>query len=183
MILDTKNFEISGVKLFSIKSHKDNRGVFSEVYLTKLDHPEFKIEYSQENESISNFGVFRGMHFQKSNHSQSKLIRVIKGKVIDVICDLRKSSPTFKKIILIELTPNQLMFLPKGLAHGFLSLEEGTILNYKCDNFYNKSSESGFNLFKSKIEINFPFELDNIIMSIKDKTLPDLDNSYIYGEL
>ena len=65
MILDSKNFEISGVKLFSIKSYEDNRGVFSEVYLTKLDHPEFKIEYVQENESISNFGVFRGMHLQK----------------------------------------------------------------------------------------------------------------------
>ena len=123
------------------------------------------------------------MHLQKGNHSQSKLIRIITGKAIDVICDLRKSSPTFKKIIFIELNPNQLLFLPKGLAHGFLCLEEGTILNYKCDTYYNKSSESGFNLFKSKIEINFPFELDKIIMSVKDNTLPDLDNSYIYEGL
>ena len=183
MILHTKKFDIPGVKLFSIKSFNDNRGLFSEIFLSKLDYPEFKIEYVQENESVNNLGVFRGMHLQKGNHSQSKLIRVITGKVIDVICDLRKSSPTFKKIILIELNPNQILFLPKGLAHGFLSLEQGTILNYKCDNFYNKSSESGFNLFNSKIEINFPFELDNIIMSIKDKTLPDLDNSYIYEEL
>ena len=183
MILSTKNFEILGVKLFSIKSYEDNRGVFSEVYQAKLDHPEFKIEYVQENESISNFGVFRGMHLQKGNHSQSKLIRVIKGKVIDVICDLRKSSPSFKKNIFIELNPNQLLFLPKGLAHGFLSLEEGTILNYKCDNYYNKSSESGFNLFNSKLEIDFPLLSDDISMSIKDKLLPGLDNSYIYEEL
>ena len=77
MILDTKNFEFSGVKLFSIKSYKDNRGVFSEVYLTKLDHPEFKIEYIQENESISNLGVFRGMHLQKENHLQYRLLRVV----------------------------------------------------------------------------------------------------------
>ena len=183
MILETKNFEISGVKLFSIKSFEDKRGVFSEVYLSKLDHPEFKIEYVQENESISNFGVFRGMHFQKGNHSQSKLIRVVKGKVIDVVCDLRKSSPSFKKIIFIKLNPNKLLFLPKGLAHGFLSLEESTILNYKCDNFYNQSSESGFNLFNSKVEIDFPLLKDDISMSIKDKSLPDLDNSYIYEEL
>ena len=183
MILDTKNFEISGVKLFSIKSYIDNRGLFSEVFLSKLDYPEFKIEYVQENESISNFGVFRGMHLQKGIHSQSKLIRVVKGKVIDVICDLRKSSPSFKKIIFIELNPNQLLFMPKGLAHGFLSLDEGTILNYKCDNFYNQSSESGFNLFKSRIEIDFPLEIDDLIMSDKDKSLPDLDNSYIYQEL
>ena len=183
MILDTKNFEISGVKLFSIKSYKDNRGVFSEVYLTKLNHPEFKIKYVQENESISNFGVFRGMHLQKGNHSQSKLVRVVKGKVIDVVCDLRKSSSTFKKNIFIELNTNQLLFVPKGLAHGFLSLEEGTILNYKCDNFYNYNSETGFNLFDSKIEIDFPLESDHIIMSTKDKSLPELDNSYIYEDL
>ena len=183
MIIETNNFEISGVRLFSIKSYEDNRGVFSEVYLKTLDHPEFKIEYVQENESISNFGVFRGMHFQKGDNSQSKLIRVVKGKIIDVVCDLRKSSPSFKKNIFIELNTNQLLFLPKGLAHGFLSLEEGTILNYKCDRFYNQSSESGFNLFSSKVEINFPLEIDNLIISDKDKSLPDLDNSYIYEEL
>jgi len=183
MILDTKNFEISGVKLFSIKSYEDNRGLFSEVFLSKLDYPEFKIEYIQENESISNFGVFRGMHFQKGNNSQSKLIRVIKGKVIDVICDLRKSSSTFKKNIFIELNTNQLLFVPKGLAHGFLSLEEGTILNYKCDNYYNYNSETGFNLFESKLEIDLPLESDDIILSNKDKSLPDLDNSYIYEDL
>ena len=183
MILETKNFEISGVKLFSIKSYEDNRGLFSEVFLSKLDHPEFKIEYIQENESVSNFGVFRGMHFQKGNHSQSKLIRVVKGKIIDVICDLRKSSPSFKKIIFIKLNPNQLLFIPKGLAHGFLSLEEDTVLNYKCDNYYNQSSETGFNLFNSKVETDFPLVSDDISMSIKDKSLPDLDNSYIYEEL
>ena len=183
MILHSKDFEISGVKLFSIKSHIDNRGMFSEVFLTKLDYPEFKIEYIQENESVSNFGVFRGMHLQKGNYSQSKLIRVVKGKVIDVICDLRKSSPSFKKNIFIELNSNQLLFLPKGLAHGFLSLEEGTILNYKCDNYYNQSSESGFNLFNSKVDLDFPLLSDDISMSIKDKSLPDLDNSYIYEEL
>ena len=155
----------------------------SEVYLTKLDHPEFKIKYVQENESTSNFGVFRGMHLQKGDSSQSKLIRVVKGKVIDVICDLRKSSPSFKKIFFIELVPNKLLFLPKGLAHGFLSLEDGTILNYKCDNFYNQNSESGFNLFNSEVEMDFPLLSDDIYMSIKDKSLPDLDNSYIYENL
>ena len=183
MILDTKNFEISGVKLFSIKTYKDNRGEFSEVYLSKLDHPEFKIDYVQENESISNFGVFRGMHLQKGDNSQSKLIRVVKGKIVDVVCDLRKSSPSFKKIIFIKVNPNQLLFLPKGLAHGFLSLEEDTILNYKCDNYYNQNSEAGFNLFNNKVEIDFPILLDNISMSLKDKSLPNLDNCYIYENL
>ena len=183
MILDVQSFDIKGVKIFNLKSNKDNRGSFSEVLLSGLDYPEFNINYVQENESISNYGVFRGMHFQKGKFSQSKLIRVVKGKVIDVICDLRKSSPSFKKIIFINLNPNQLLFLPKGLAHGFLSLEESTILNYKCDIFYNQSSESGFNLFKRKMDIDLPLESDDIIMSTKDKTLPGLDNSYIYENL
>ncbi len=83
----------------------------------------------------------------------------------------------------MNLIPNQLLFVPKGLAHGFLSLQEGTILNYKCDNYYNRNSETGFNLFESKLEIVFPLESDDIIMSNKDKSLPDLDNSYIYEDL
>ena len=173
----------SDVSYIEPEIYKDDRGSFSEIFQSKLDNPEFKIKYIQENESISNYGVFRGMHLQKGNRSQSKLIRIVKGKVIDVICDLRKSSPSFKKIIFIELNPNQLLFIPKGLAHGFLSLEEGTILNYKCDNYYNQSSESGFNLFNSKVETDFPLLPDDISMSIKDKSLPDLDNSYIYEEL
>ena len=183
MILNSKELDISGVKLFDLKLYKDERGSFSEVFLTKSLYKEFNINYVQENESISNKNVFRGMHFQKGKYSQSKMIRVVNGKVIDVVCDLRNSSPSFKKIIFIELNPNQLLFLPKGLAHGFLSLEEGTILNYKCDNYYNRDSESGFNLFKSKVEIDFPLSSDDITMSIKDNSLPDLDNSYIYVEL
>ena len=183
MILDVQDFEIEGLRLFDIKSFKDERGVFLEVFLSNLDFPEFKIEYVQENESVSNYGVFRGMHLQKGNHSQSKLIRVVKGKVIDVICDLRKSSPTFKKYIFINLDPKKILFLPKGLAHGFLSLEDNTILNYKCDNYYNTNSESGFNLFKSKIEIDFPLKSEDIIMSIKDMSLPQLDDSYNYENL
>ena len=183
MILNTKSYEIEGLRLFSINSYKDNRGVFSEIFLSNLDIPEFRNNYVQENETISNYGVFRGMHFQKDKHSQSKLVRVIKGKIIDVICDLRKSSNSFKKILFIELDPNQILFVPKGLAHGFLSLKEDTILNYKCDNYYNQNFESGFNLFKSKIKLEFPLKYENIIISTKDKSLPHLDNSYIYENL
>tara|TARA_B100000989_G_C19523698_1_gene465651 strand:+ start:746 stop:1297 length:552 start_codon:yes stop_codon:yes gene_type:complete len=183
MILNSKELDIKGVKLFDIKLYKDDRGSFSEVFLTKSAYEEFNISYVQENESISKKNVFRGMHFQKGKYSQSKMIRVVKGKIIDVICDLRKSSKTFRKIIQLELDPQKLLFIPKGLAHGFLSLEEGAILNYKCDNFYNQSSESGFNLFKSKVEIDFPLSSDDIIITVKDKSLPDLDNSYIYEEL
>ena len=180
MIINTKSFEIKDIKLFKIKSYEDDRGNFSEVFLSSLNFKEFQLKYIQENESISNFGVFRGMHFQKNEFSQSKLIRVIKGKVLDVICDLRKSSPTFKKTIFIELNINQILYLPKGVAHGFLSLEDGTILNYKCDSYYNPKSESGFNFFKSNLKFNLPLSYDKIIMSEKDKVLPPLHNSYIF---
>ena len=183
MIINTKDFEIKGLKLFELKSYLDNRGVFSEVFLSNLNIPEFQIKYVQENESISNYGVFRGMHLQRGKYSQSKLVRVIKGKVIDVVCDLRRSSPSYKKNIFIELDPNKILYIPKGLAHGFLSLEEGTILNYKCDKYYNSKSETGFNLFKSKVLYDFPLEFKNIKMSSKDKSLPHLDNSYIYENL
>ncbi len=183
MILNSKELDISGVKLFDLKLYKDERGSFSEVFLTKSLYKEFNINYVQENESISKKNVFRGMHFQKGKYSQSKMIRVVKGKVIDVICDLRKSSKTFKKIIQLELDPNKLLFVPKGLAHGFVSLEDNAILNYKCDNYYEPESESGFNLLKSNLDIDLKINKKNIIISDKDKVLPVLDNSYIFEDL
>ena len=183
MILNVKELDIKGVKLFNLNSLSDERGIFSEVFMSTLHHKEFNINYVQENESISKKNVFRGMHFQKGNYSQSKLIRVVKGKIIDVICDLRKSSKTFRKIIKLELDPHKLLFIPKGLAHGFFSLEEGTILNYKCDKFFNSKYESGFNLLESDINVNFKIKKEDILISEKDKDLPVFDKSYIYEEL
>tara|TARA_B100000963_G_scaffold289001_1_gene258391 strand:- start:3796 stop:4347 length:552 start_codon:yes stop_codon:yes gene_type:complete len=183
MILNSKNLDISGVKLFDLKFYKDQRGSFSEVFLTKSVYEEFNINYVQENESISKKNVFRGMHFQKGKYSQSKMIRVVKGKVIDVICDLRKSSETFKKIIQLELNPNKLLFIPKGLAHGFFSLEDGTILNYKCDEFFNSKYESGFNLLESNLNIDLDIKKEDILVSKKDRDLPVIDKSYIYEDL
>ena len=183
MILNSKELDISGVKLFDLKLYKDERGSFSEVFLTKSVYKEFNINYVQENESISKKNVFRGMHFQKGKYSQSKLIRVVKGKIIDVICDLRKSSKTFRKIIQLELDPHKLLFIPKGLAHGFFSLEEGTILNYKCDKFYNSKYESGFNLLNSDLNVDLKIKKEDILISEKDKDLPVFDKSYIYEDL
>lgn len=183
MILNVKTFSIEGLKLFSIKNNKDNRGNFSEVFLTNSGHSEFKINYIQENESISKYGIFRGMHFQKGKYSQNKLIRVIKGKVIDVICDLRKNSPTFKKTLYIDLVPYKILFVPIGIAHGFLSLDNETILNYKCDNYYNPAKEGGFNIFKSNLKEKIPFNFDDIIISEKDKNLPSINQTYIFNKL
>ena len=136
------------------------------------------MNYIQENESVSDYGVFRGMHFQKGEYSQSKLIRVINGEVLDIIYDLRKSSSSFGKYLSINLLPGNILFVPKGVAHGFLSLKSNTILNYKCDNFYNPESESGFNIFKSNL--NLGLQDYQVIISDKDKSLPSLKDCYTF---
>ena len=183
MILNVKELGVKGVKLFELNPYLDDRGCFSEVFVSSVEDKVFNMNYVQENESISKKNVFRGMHFQKGKYSQSKLVRVVKGKVIDILCDLRKSSKTFKKIMQLELEPHKLLFIPKGLAHGFLSLEDGTILNYKCDEIYNSNSESGFNLLNSNLNIDLKNNNKDFIISDKDKVLPVLDKSYIYEDL
>ena len=130
MIIDVENLDIIGVKLFKINTYNDFRGSFIETHKNNTNHQEFNLNYVQENESKSKFGVFRGMHFQTGRHSQSKLIRVVEGKIVDFFCDLRKSSKTFGEINFVILKPNNISFLPKGMAHGFLSLDKNTIINY-----------------------------------------------------
>ncbi len=178
MINKVVDLKIKGVKLFELNSFNDSRGSFSEIFLFKNNHKEFKLNYVQENESISKFGVFRGMHFQKGKYSQSKLIRVVNGSGIDFICDLRKSSKTYKELIQINLDHKKLLFIPKGLAHGFLSLSENTILNYKCDNYYNSKYESGFNIFDKELKSKFPIHKNKIIQSSRDKVLPSFNQCY-----
>ena len=178
MILKIKNLDIKGVKLFKINNHVDNRGTFKEVFLSNLDYNELNLNYVQENESISNLNVFRGMHFQKGNFSQSKLLRVVNGSIFDVLYDLRKKSKSFGKLLYIKLSVNQILFIPKGVAHGFLSLENNTIVNYKCDVYYSHHNQSGFNPFKSKLNIDWPINPKKIILSEKDKTLPSLNKVY-----
>ena len=180
MIESFKNLEINGVKVFKLKSFKDNRGSFSETFIKNSSFAEFQIDYVQENESISKKNVFRGMHFQKDSFSQSKLLRVSYGSIIDFLYDLRKSSKSFKKIINYKLNTNEMIFIPKGVAHGFLSLQDDTIINYKCDELYNPEMEYGFNLFKSDIDINPNFKISDFILSDKDKNLPSLNNSFYF---
>ncbi len=183
MILSTKVLDIKDVKLFNLNSYCDKRGSFLEVFKSNLDFKEFKLNYVQENESKSKYGVFRGMHFQKGIYSQAKLLRVVNGKILDFICDLREGSPTFKKIISIELTNENILFLPKGMAHGFLALEDDSIINYKCDNYYNPKYECGFNLFSSKLDLDLNFNKKDLIISKKDKKLKDLNQTYFFRNI
>ena len=119
MILKSKQLKLEGVKLFKIKKYTDSRGYFKETHLSSLKLTEFNKNYVQENESTSKKNVFRGMHFQQGRYSQSKLLRVIYGSILDVMFDLREKSPSFNKKLIIKLVPDEILFIPKGIAHGF----------------------------------------------------------------
>ena len=173
---------LDGVFTIKIPVYRDKRGSFSEIYNQNLNKFfDSNIEWVQDNESISKKFVFRGLHFQKGSYSQSKLIRVLNGEILDIMLDLRKDSKTFKKLITINIkSSNLFLFVPKGIAHGFLSLSDNTIVNYKCDNIYNSNFESGVNPFKSNLKINWGVNKNKIIVSKKDLLLPSLINTYIF---
>jgi len=177
-----KELNIKGVYLITMPVHKDSRGLFTEVYNNQIINTlNYKINWIQDNESISDKYVFRGLHFQIGSYSQSKLLRVPHGKILDVMIDLRKNSLTFKKHINLKLdSGNKILFIPKGIAHGFLSLAENTIVSYKCDNKYYPNKESGVNPFISNLNINWGVDLEKIKISEKDKIFPSLDESYIF---
>tara|TARA_B100002052_G_C15852181_1_gene585649 strand:+ start:144 stop:698 length:555 start_codon:yes stop_codon:yes gene_type:complete len=181
-ILTKELLGLDGVFTIKVPVYRDNRGSFSEIYNQNLNKLfDSDIEWVQDNESISKKFVFRGLHFQKGSHSQSKLIRVSNGEILDVMVDLRNDSKTFKKLITINIkSTNVFLFVPKGIAHGFLSLSDNTIVNYKCDNIYNSNSESGVNPFKSNLKIDWGVNLNKIKISKKDKGFPSLDESYIF---
>lgn len=130
-----------------------------------------KISFVQDNESKSSYGVLRGLHFQKPPYAQSKLVRVIKGAVLDVAVDIRKGSPTFGKHVAVELTEeNHLqLFIPRGFAHGFSVLSQEVIFQYKCDNFYAPQSEGALAWDDSDLNINWRIPTNQIILSEKDK--------------
>jgi len=154
---------------------EDQRGYFFESFNIETFQKEtgLEVNFVQDNESKSSKGVLRGLHFQKGDHAQAKLVRVIKGAVLDVCLDLRKASPTFGKhfsLILSEENKKQL-FVPRGFAHGFTVLENETIFSYKCDNYYNQASESGIIYNDQELNIDWHLKNSERILSEKDKNL------------
>lgn len=147
---------------------KDNRGYFFESY-NKEKLADLDVEFVQDNESLSQKNVLRGLHFQKPPFAQDKLVRVTKGAVLDVVIDLRKSSKTFGKYFAIKLSAKnkKQLFIPKGFAHGFLTLKKNTIFNYKCSNFYNAKSEITINCFDKNLNIDW--KTTKAILSERDK--------------
>jgi dTDP-4-dehydrorhamnose 3,5-epimerase len=158
--------------------YKDNRGYF----FTPYKKNDFIDGFVQDNESFSMLGVLRGLHYQKPPYSQSKLVRVIRGRVLDVIVDIRSDSPTFGQsysIILDEDNKHQL-YVPRGYAHGFLSLEDETIVQYKVDNYYNPKFESGIYYKDPDLKIDWELFNENLILSEKDKILPSFKETVFY---
>ncbi len=162
--------DIKGLLIIEPKVFKDDRGYFYESYNKKLffDY-HIKEEFIQDNQSLSQKDVVRGLHFQKPPYAQAKLVRVIKGAVLDVVVDIRKESPTFGKHFSIELTEENflMLFIPIGFAHGFSVLREDTIFSYKCSNLYNKESEDC--LLWNDPMLKIDWKISNPILSEKDK--------------
>jgi dTDP-4-dehydrorhamnose 3,5-epimerase len=155
---------------------EDERGTFNETFNTEKFTAQTGIHttFVQDNQSTSRFGVIRGLHFQKGAHAQAKLVRVIKGRVLDIVVDLREDSPSFGQslsIVLSEENKKQL-FVPRGFAHGFSVLENNTIFAYKCDAFYNKESERGIIYNDATLALDWHLSNTEMIISEKDLELP-----------
>lgn len=176
--------EIPGVFILKPRVFADARGYFFESYRQSDFDANVggHTEFIQDNESKSSFGVLRGLHYQKGEYSQAKLVRVIKGRVLDVAVDIRKSSPTFGKHVMVELSEeNKLQFfIPRGFAHGFLVLSDEAIFTYKVDNQYAPQSEAGIRFDDPDINIKWPLDAQSILTSDKDTKAPWLKDAEVF---
>ena len=174
--------EIEGVFILEPRVFGDDRGYFFESF--SLKHFEEKVSktvFVQDNESKSKYGVLRGLHYQLPPYTQAKLVRVVKGRVLDVAVDIRKGSPTFGKYVAVELSEeNKLQFfLPKGFAHGFAVLSEEAIFQYKCDEYYATDYEGAICYDDPDLGIDWRLPLEDIILSEKDKKHPRLRDAIL----
>ena len=163
---------IEGVVIIEPRLFKDDRGYFFESFSQReFTEKVRKVDFVQDNESKSSYGVLRGLHFQKPPYAQSKLVRVIKGSVLDVAVDIRKGSPTFGEHVSVELTEenHRQFFISRGFAHGFVVLTEEVIFQYKCDNFYAPQCEGALAWDDPALKIDWKIPTDKIILSEKDK--------------
>ena len=178
--------ELAGVVIIEPKIFRDARGYFFESFSQKeFEEKVRKIAFVQDNESMSSYGVMRGLHFQLPPFTQSKLVRCVKGKVLDVAVDIRKGSPTFGKHVSVELSEDnhRQFFVPRGFAHGFAVLSETAVFQYKCDNFYAPQSDGGISILDDSLGIDWKLPTDKVILSEKDTKHPllkDFDSPFKY---
>lgn len=169
--------EIPGVVIIEPKIFGDSRGYFYESFSQRdFEEKVAKVNFVQDNQSFSHYGVLRGLHFQNPPYTQSKLVRVIQGKVVDVAVDIRKGSPTYGKHVAVELTGknHRQFFIPKGFAHGFVVLSETALFQYKCDEFYHPEAEGAIAWDDSELGINWLISREDVILSEKDRQHPKL---------
>jgi len=167
--------EIEGVYILEPRVFEDARGYFFESYSkAKFEAAGLHYDFIQDNQSKSSYGTVRGLHFQKGEHAQAKLVRVLEGTVLDVAVDLRKGSPTYGKHVAVELSAEskRQLLIPRGFAHGFSVLSETAIFAYKCDNLYCKESEGGIRFDDPALGIDWRVEKGKELLSDKDKVLP-----------
>ena len=180
--------EIPGVVVIEPRVFEDPRGYFFESFSQRdFDSQVREVKFVQDNESKSSYGVLRGLHFQKPPHAQSKLVRVVKGSVLDVAVDIRKGSPTFGKYVAVELSEqnHRQFFIPRGFAHGFVVLTDEVVFQYKCDNFYAPQSEGAVAWNDPDLNIDWKVPADKILLSDKDRRHPllkDADWLFDYSE-
>lgn len=167
--------DIEGVVIIEPKIFEDSRGYFFESFSQReFDEKVSPIVFLQDNESKSSYGVMRGLHFQKPPYTQSKLVRCVKGAVLDVAVDIRKDSPTYGKHVAVELTEDnhRQLFIPKGFAHGFAVLSDVAVFQYKCDDFYHPEADGGISILDESLGIDWRIPKDKAILSDKDTKHP-----------
>ena len=181
--MEFKKTSIDGVYVIEPRVFNDARGYFFETWKkSEFEANIGPVEFVQDNESKSSFGVLRGLHYQKGEFSQAKLVRVIKGKVLDVAVDIRKSSPTFGQYEKVELSDEnkRQFFIPRGFAHGFLVLSDEAIFTYKVDNIYAPQAEAGIRWNDPDVGIQWPIDLDKVMTSEKDLKQPFLRYAEVF---
>lgn len=177
---------IPDLLIYEPKVHGDSRGYFFESYNANTFREEgINIVFVQDNQARSSYGVLRGLHFQQEPHAQTKLIRTLEGRILDVVVDLRTGSPAYGKVYTIELSAEnkRQLLVPKGFAHGYSVLSETAEVMYKCDNFYHKASEGGIIYNDPALQIDWGIPLTEAIVSEKDTLLPvlaDCRHNFVY---
>lgn len=185
--MDVIKTDIDGVVIIEPRIFKDARGYFFESYSKReFDEKVCPIDFVQDNESCSTRGVMRGLHFQCPPFSQSKLVRCVKGAVVDVAVDIRKGSPSFGKYVSCLLTEenHRQFFVPRGFAHGFAVLSDIAVFQYKCDNYYHPEADGGISILDISLGIDWGIALDDAILSDKDKKHPllrDFDSPFDFN--
>lgn len=178
---------IPGVVIIEPRLFKDDRGYFFESFSERDFNAQVReVKFVQDNESMSSYGVMRGLHFQRPPFTQSKLVRCVKGAVLDVAVDIRKGSPTYGQHVAVELTEenHRQFFVPRGFAHGFAVLSETAIFQYKCDNFYHPEADGGISILDDSLGIDWRIPTDHAILSEKDTKHPllkDFDSPFDFN--